>query len=439
MQPQLTPQPGQTPEAFAAILASKLAPGALEEFLAKPDPVVFQSDLPDKFQPLFQPFRYKIYYGGRGGAKSWSFAKALVARAYKEKLRILCTREFQNSIADSVHRLISDQISEMGLDGYFKVTQNTITSNVGAQFIFKGLQRSIQEIKSTEGIDICWVEEAQSISEHSWEVLIPTIRAEGSEIWLSFNPDEETDPTFQRFVLHTPPDSVIEKVNWADNPHFPEVLDKERLYMLQIDPEAYQHVWEGNCRKISEAVIFKGRFEVSTFDPPPEDMRLFYGADWGFSQDPTALTRSWIRDNVLFIDYEAYGVGVELDDLPELFNTVPGADHRLIKADNARPETISHMRRRGFNIEAAPKWKGCVEDGITVLKGFEKIIIHERCKHMAEEARLYSYEVDKLTQEILTKIKDKHNHCWDSVRYALSSIVKQANFFDNCELQDYPA
>lgn len=434
MQSQLiTPQSDQTPEAFAAILASKCAPGVIDEFLAKPDISNIQVDLPIKFQSLFHPFRYKIFYGGRGGAKSWSFAKALISRAYKEKLRILCTREFQNSIADSVHRLISDQISAMGVDKYFKVTQNTITSSVGSQFIFKGLQRSIQEIKSTEGIDICWIEEAQSISQNSWEVLIPTIRGENSEIWMSLNPDEETDPTYQRFIINTPPNSVLQKVNWTDNPHFPDVLDRERLYMLQIDPEAYQHVWEGDPRKISEAVIFKGRFEVSTFDPPPEDMRFFYGADWGFSQDPTALTRSWIRDNILYIDYEAYGVGVELDDLPDMFNTVPGADHRLIKADNARPETISHMRRRGFNIISAPKWMGCVEDGITVLKGFTKIVIHERCKHMAEEARLYSYKVDKLTAEILTKIEDKHNHCWDSVRYALSSIIR-VNFFSGNDL-----
>ena len=282
---------------------------------------------------------------------------------------------------------------------------------MGAQFIFKGLQRSIQEIKSTEGINICWVEEAQSISESSWEVLIPTIRAEDSEIWISFNPQQEEDPTFQRFVVNTPPNSIIHKVGWQENPFFPNVLDVERRYMLSIDPEGYQHVWEGDCRKISDAVIFKGHFEVGTFDEPPEGTQFYYGSDWGFSQDPTTLVRSFVRNNCLYISDEAYGIGVELDDLPELFKTVPGAENWPIKADNARPETISHMRRKGFNIKGADKWKGSVEDGIAVLKGYEKIIIHERCKHAIEEFRLYSYKVDKQTGDILPIIVDKHNHC----------------------------
>jgi len=255
---------------------------------------------------------------------------------------------------------------------------------------------------------------------------------------MSFNPNQETDPTYKRFVLNTPPDAILKKVGYEDNPHFPATLDDERRYMLKIDPDAYEHVWGGNCRKLSDAVIFKGRFEVTTFDEPGEDVRLFYGADWGFSIDPTALVRCWVDDNILYIDYEAYGIGVEMDELPDLFKTVPGADKRLIKADNARPETISHMKRKGFNIEAAPKWKGCVEDGIAVMKGFERILIHERCRHTAEEFRLYSYKIDKLTEEILPKIEDKHNHCLDAVRYALSSIVKQPNFFDECVMEDYP-
>lgn len=420
---------------IAATFLEVVSPDAIQTMAARESVDI---ELPEVFEPLFTPARYKIYYGGRGGAKSWSFARALIQKACKGKKRILCTREYQNSIADSVHRLLSDQIAGMGLEKLFNVTQNSITSSTGSQFIFKGLQRSIQEIKSTEGIDICWVEEAQSISERSWEILIPTIRADESEIWISFNPDEESDPTYQRFVVHTPPNSILRKVGFQDNPYFPATLERERLYMQRIDPDAYEHIWGGHCRKMSDAVIFKGRFEVTTFDPPAKDVRLFYGADWGFSQDPTALIRCWVDSNILYIDYEAWGIGVELDYLPDMFRAVPGAEERLIKADNSRPETISHMRRRGFNVEAAPKWKGCVEDGITVMKGFEKILIHERCPHTAEEFRLYSYKVDKLTNEILPHIVDQHNHCIDATRYALSSIVRQPNFFDDCEMQDYP-
>ena len=396
-------------------------------------------ELPEKFDGLFMPARYKVYYGGRGGAKSNSFAMPLIAKAYCEGLRILCTREFQSSIADSVYRLLVDKINSMGLSDWFNVTRTEITSKAGAQFIFKGLQRSIQEIKSTEGIDICWVEEAQTISENSWEILIPTIRSENSEIWISFNPQEENDPTYQRFIVNTPPNSIIEKVGWQDNPFFPDVLDKERLYMLKTDPEAYQHVWEGFCRQISDAVIFRGKFEISTFDAPIPETRFYYGLDFGFSQDPLALIRCFIQNNILYIDNEAWGIGIELDDIVDyLTKRVPGVDKWPIKADNSRPETISHLRRRGINCEAAPKWHGSIEDGIAVIKGFDRIVIHERCKHTAEEFRLYSYKIDKQTNDILPLIEDKHNHCIDALRYALSGIIKQSNFFDDCIYEDFP-
>ena len=207
--------------------------------------------------------------------------------------------------------------------------------------------------------------------------------------------------------------------------------------MERIDPEAYQHVWEGFCRQVSDAVIFRGRYEVSTFDTYP-DARFYYGMDFGFSQDPQALVRCWIKDNILYIDQEAYGLGVELDDLAEFIERVPGASEWPIKADNSRPETISHARRRGFNMTAAQKWSGCVEDGIAVMKGFEKIVIHERCKHVAEEFRLYSYKVDKQTNDILPKIEDKHNHCIDAIRYSLDGVIKHTNFFDDCSYADFP-
>ncbi len=386
-----------------------------------------------EYEPLFLPSRYKIYYGGRGGAKSWAFAEALVLLAYQKPLLILCTRQFQNSIADSVHRTIRTQIERRGLDPWFDVTKTSIKSAVGAEFIFKGLERSIQEIKSTEGIDICWVEEAQSTTEDSWEILIPTIRKEDSEIWISFNPNEETDPTYKRFVTKTPPNSVLRKVNWRDNPYFPKVLDDERRYMLKIDPDAYQHVWEGFCRQITDAVILRGHYEVRTFDYPPEGIRFYYGADWGFSQDPTVLLRCWIKDNTLYIDHEVYGVGMELDDTPARFEEVPGSKLWPIKADNARPETISHVKRRGFKISGAKKWAGSIEDGITVLRGFKKIVVHERCKHTAEECRLYSYKVDKKTNEILPIIVDKHNNCIDAIRYALVDVIRASNLFDGCD------
>lgn len=393
--------------------------------------------LPPKFKGLFKPGRYKIYYGGRGGAKSHSIATALIARAHSEPLRILCTREFQSSIADSVHRLLADKINALELSQWFNVTRAEITSRAGSQFIFKGLRHSIQEIKSTEGIDIVWVEEAQVISENSWEVLIPTIRKQNSEIWISFNPDEANDPTYQRFVRLTPPDSTIEKVGWEDNPYFPDVLDVERRYMLEIDPEAYEHVWGGHCRTISDAVIFRGRVSVETFEEPAGDTRFYYGLDFGFSQSPTAFVRCWIQDDCLYVSHEAWGIGVELDDTPNLLDTVPGARTWPIKADSARPETISHLKRRGFDVSAAEKWPGSVEDGLAVLKGFRKIIIHERCKHTAEEFRLYSYKTDRQTNEILPIIIKRWDNFPDALRYSLVGLIRRSNVLDDCVYEEW--
>jgi phage terminase large subunit len=380
--------------------------------------------LPQVYEPLFRPKRYKVLFGGRGGAKSWSIARALILLAVQRKLRILCTREFQNSIKDSVHKLLCDQIIELGLQRYFDVGPKTIRSKCGSEFLFAGLG-SMNSLKSVEGIDIVWVEEAQSVSNYSWEVLIPTIRKKGSEIWISFNPHEEEDPTYQRFVLH--PDLTrtwVQKVGFEDNYWFPEELEHERLYMRSIDLDAYDHVWGGNPRTITDAVIFGKRTKVEAFETP-DDARMFFGADWGFSQDPSVLLSSFIKDETLYIDHEVFGYSVEIDDLPALFDRVPGARKWPIKADGSRPETISYMRRQGFNISAADKWEGCVEDGIAHLKGFRNIVIHERCKRMNDERRLYRYKVDKKSGDILPIIVDKHNHGWDAERYALDGYIQK--------------
>lgn len=403
---------------------------------------------PRKLQCLFRPARYKVFHGGRGGAKSWGIARALVMLAATKKLRILCAREVQNTMRDSVHKLLKDQIEALGLLPWFTITENSIRSSVGSEFIFKGLRYDVQGVKSTEGIDICWVEEAQTVSADSWDVLIPTIRKEGSEIWVSFNPYENSDPTYQRFVVSPPDGAVVVSINYDDNPWLPKTLRDEMLYCKRVDYDAYLHIWKGHPKTISEAVIFSGKYRVDAFDDElwRQADRLFFGADFGFAKDPSTLIRSFILGNKLYIEHEAYGVGVELDDLwkmyagkdgatPEQLERwkpgddvkypgIPGAREWPIKADNSRPETISYMRRQGFNIDAAEKWPGSVEDGIAHLRGFEEIIIHERCKHMADEARLYSYKVDKKTNEVLPVIVDKHNHCWDGVRYSLDGYIQ---------------
>lgn len=380
--------------------------------------------LPKKLGFLIQKkARYKVAYGGRGSGKSWGMATALILLSMKSKVRILCTRQLQTSIKDSVHKLLCDRITQLKLEEYFTITKDAIRCYNGSEFIFKGIQNNVMEIKSIEGIDYCWVEEAQSVSDESWEVLIPTIRQEGSEIWVSFNPDREDDSTYRRFVLNPPKDCISVLINYTDNKRFPEVLRKEMEYCKEVDYPKYENVWLGKPAIETEAQIFKGKFELLDFEA--EDYTEFYfGCDWGFSQDPTAITRCFIENNCLYIDYEAGGVGIEMEEIPALFDKVPKSRRWKIRADSARPETISYVKRHGFNCVPAEKWKGSIEDGIEYLRSFKKIYIHPRCKHTYEEFKHYSYKTDRVNGDILPIVVDAWNHYIDSIRYALEPYIK---------------
>lgn len=395
---------------------------------------------PTPFKFLFEPARYKVAYGGRGSGKSWSFARALVLLMGQKPLRVLCARELQNSIAESVHRLISDQIFDLGLMSKFIITDKAIRCINGGEFIFAGIRSNPMKIKSMEGIDVCWVEEASVISERSWELLIPTIRSgkvyrgiDGQrppEIWITFNPDQTDDPTYVRFIKNEAPGSVVVKVNWNQNPFFPDSLRVEKDYDYRRDPETAEHVWGGECRTNTEAQIFRGRYVVDFFTPP-EDARWFHGMDFGFSGDPWAMTRSYITgepgvNEELWIENEMFEWHMEIDVMPaNIRSRFPSALKWPVKADNSRPETISYLKRVvPMNIVGAEKWGGSLEDGIAHLKGFHKIHIHStNCPYMKEEARLYSWKTDRLTGEVLPVIVDAHNHGWDSQRYALDGHI----------------
>lgn len=371
----------------------------------------------DPFREIWRPHRYKVFYGGRGSGKSWAVAQALMVMCDMANIRILCCREIQNSIKDSSYQILRDTAERLGISGRFSFLESEIRHKLtGSRFIFKGLLRNEQSVKSTEGIDICWVEEAQTVSESSWEVLIPTVRKQGSEIWVTFNPLNADDPTTKRFIENPPPEAYVRKINFDENPHFPPELRAEMEHDKAVDFEKYLHIWEGFPRTVSDAQVFKGRYSVESF---PDDLwkkadRLFFGADFGFARDPNTLIRCFMYDGKLYIDYEAYAVGVEIDELPAFYRTVPEVDNWPIHADAARPETISYLANRAnppFRISAASKWQGSIEDGVAYLKSFEKIIIHPRCKHTADEFRLYSYKVDKTTGEVLSVFVDKNNHC----------------------------
>lgn len=371
--------------------------------------------------------------GGRGAGRSWSAAIALIAYARSGFERILCTREYQSSIRESVHHLIKQRIVAMGLHKEFEMLDATIRHRVtGSEFIYKGLRHDPEGIKSLEGITKVWIEEARSVSAESLMILDPTIRVEGSEIWATWNPELSED-AIEKFFRQVDPAAVVTiNATWRDNPFFLPVLERQRAYAEQLakqtgDWEAYDWVWEGKFRKISEAAVFRRRVAVGEFTAP-EGARFFHGADWGFANDPTALVRCYMTDEPdgkhLWIDREAFGYGVEIDETPALFDAaVETARKWPIKADNARPETISYMARQGYKITAASKWKGSVEDGIAYLKGFACIHIHERCRNMIEEAKLYSYKQDRHTNEVLPVLAEGHDHGWDAVRYALDGYI----------------
>ena len=400
------------------------------------EPEQLRVDLPEVYKPLFGAERYKAMRGGRGAARSWTAATALVAYARSGFERILCTREYQSTIRESVHYLLKARISAIGVAKEFYITDNSIQHmRTGSEFIFKGLRHDPDGIKSLEGITKVWIEEARTVSKTSLQILNPTIRAPGSQIWATWNPEDEDDPIEAFYENADPHNKVVLTTTYRDNPFFPPDLEEQRLDALRLaqatgDWDDYDWIWEGEFRRISEAAVFRRRVVIEDFNTP-EGVRFYHGADWGFASDPTALVRCYTTHEPdgehLWIDQEAFGNGVEIDETPQLFQKIQTSRKWPIKADSARPETISAMKRAKFNITAAKKWPGSVEDGIAHIKGYVKIHIHVRCKHMTEEAKKYSFKVDKLTQEVLPVLIDKWNHGWDAVRYSLDGIIRNSS------------
>lgn len=356
--------------------------------------------------------------GGRGSAKSRSAAAALILQAAESPHRILCAREIQKSIKDSVKRLLDDEIERLGLSHFFESVENEIRGKNGSLFIFAGLRGNSASIKSMEGITRCWIEEAQTISRASLDDLIPTIRTPNSEIWFTYNPRFETDPVDVMFKAdELPPSTILLHINWQDNPWFPDVLKQEMDYDKRRDADKYLHIWEGQYQRKTGARVFNN-WTIEEFTRPPGTVHRL-GADWGFSVDPSVLVRCDIEGNRLYVDYEAYAVGCEIVNLPELFMSVPDAEKWPITADSARPETISHMQRNGFpKIRGAIKGPKSLDEGVEFLKSFD-IVVHPRCKHLIDELTLYSYKTDPLDDsKILPILSDKDNHVIDSLRYA---------------------
>lgn len=348
----------------------------------------------------------------------------LIEQCLLEKTDAVCVREIQKSLSQSVKKLLEIKISALGVDHKFDVQESCIKCPHGGIIIFQGMQNhTADSIKSLEGYDIAWVEEAQSLSQRSLDLLRPTIRKPGSEIWFSWNPNKSTDPVD---VLlrgdNPPPDAVVIEVNFHDNPWFPDVLRAEMEYDKKRDPDKYVHVWQGGYQRNSEARVFRN-WKVEEFKTPP-GMTFRMGADWGFSVDPSVLIRCFTKDRVLYIDHEAYMVGCEIDMLPDLFDGVPDSRKWFITADSARPETISYMKKHGYpKINAAIKGKKSIEDGIEFLKSYD-IVVHPRCEHTIDELTMYSYKIDQLTGRVMPLLEDKKNHVIDALRYACEGVRK---------------
>ena len=378
---------------------------------------------------LCQPARYKGAKGGRGSGKSHFFAESVVLAMLEDPaLRVVCIREVQRSLKFSAKSLIEGKIRALGLQQHFDVLTTEIRRRGGTGLcIFEGMQdHTADSLKSLEGFRIAWVEEAQSLSKRSLDLLLPTIRMDGSEIWFSWNPDQPDDPVDDFLVKNQPANAVVVHVNYLDNPFCPETTLDEANRMLRLDPDAYEHIWLGGYNVKSEAKVLHGKWRVDEFEPQKQWDGPYHGLDFGFSQDPMALVRCWLHDRRLYIDQESWAIGLELDASAAFFaRTVTDFDRYVIRADAAAPQSIAHLRTHGVpKIQAAPKWSGSVEDGIRYLRQFEEIVIHPRCTHTIEEARLYSYKVDKHTGDVLPQLEDRHNHLIDSIRYALSPFIK---------------
>lgn len=370
------------------------------------------------FEPLLEPARYKGVHGGRGSGKSHFFAELLIEWQIREKVDAVCLREVQKSLKFSVKKLLEDKIRQMNAGAYFDIQNEQIKSIHGGVTIFQGMQdHTSDSIKSLEGFKVAWLEEAQSFSQNSLDLLRPTMRS-GSEIWVSWNPKRNTDPVDLLLRGETlPPRSIVVEANFMDNPWFPEELREEMEYDKRRDPDKYAHIWLGKYQQNSHARVFNN-WKIEEFERPAGTVHRL-GADWGFATDPSTLVRCDIEGNRLYVDYEAYAVGCEIVNLPELFMSVPESEKWPITADSARPETISHMQKNGFpKIRAAIKGAKSLEEGVEFLKSFD-IVVHPRCTHVIDELTLYSYKTDPLDdQKVLPILADKDNHLIDALRYA---------------------
>jgi phage terminase large subunit len=396
---------------------------------------------PKKLKCLFEPekSRYRVLFGGRGAGKSHSVARALLCKGVIKPIRVLCAREFQTSIKDSVHKLLCDQVYNLNLQAHYEMTQTTIRGTNGTEFIFAGIKNNVSNLKSVEGIDICWVEEANNVTSLSWDILIPTIRKEDSEIWITFNPELPTDETYKRFVLNPPDNAVVQKVNWSDNPWFPEVLDLERQSLKNRDFEAYQNVWEGFTRSTIDGAVFAremqraeqdGRITNVPYDPVKPVIAVF---DLGWA-DATAV---WF---VQFIGMETRLIRyyettqTTMSEILGKMQTFGYVYDTIYLPHDARNKTLASqgrsiediVRGAGFNVRVLERIP--IADSINAARTIFNSCYFDKnnCSAGLDCLRHYRYDVDPDTKQFSkTPVHDNYSHGADAFRYIGMAVTEK--------------
>ena len=343
--------------------------------------------------------------------------------------QILCGREHLNSLEESSMEEVKAAIRSVPwLDAYYEIGEKFIRSrDRRIDFTFAGLRHNLDSIKSKARLILAWVDEAENVSEAAWRKLVPTVREERSEVWATWNPESSESATHRRLRVDPPEGAKIVEMNWRDNPWFPEVLNAERLEDQRKRADVYDHIWEGAFLTVTDAQVFRGQFEVVGFEPKAGWDGPDYGRDFDFAQDPTCAVEAWVADGSLWVRRDAGKVGLELDDTARFIGeAMPQMARHAVRADSARPESVSYLRRHGLpKIEGVRKWQGSVEDGVEFIRSFDRVVIHEDCAATAREFRLYSYKVDRLSGDIMPVIVDAHNHYIDALRYALAPLIQR--------------
>ena len=396
------------------------------------------AQFPDKLDFLFQPHRYKVAYGGRGSGKSWGFARALLLQASNKPLRILCAREIQRSIRQSVHQLLTDQIQALGLGPFYEVLESEIRGINGSLFSFTGLaNNTVESIKSFEGVQVVWCEEAQTISKKSWDILIPTIRKPDSEIWVSFNPNIDTDNTYQRFVIDPPENAKVVKINWQDNPWFPQVLEDERQHSLKTNPD-YANIWEGDCKAAVDGAIYSNeireaqegnRITTVPYDPM---MKVHVVMDLGWNDSMSVILCQKGISDLRIIGY--------IED-----------DHRTLDSYSAQLKNLSYnwgtmflphdgqskdfkhgisaeeiMKKLGWDVRIVPRQD--IESGIKLVRmNFHRIYFDKSAQRLVECLKNYRRSINSATNEPGAPLHDEYSHGADAFRYLCTSIESMKN------------